>query len=84
MFPNIEYETQTLSLQPEDIVVFASDGILESNAIPEKRDFLGWSDWRGCCGVWRRAARPKAFPTQFSKQPTHSAGSQRKLMTIER
>jgi sigma-B regulation protein RsbU (phosphoserine phosphatase) len=30
MFPNIEYETQTLSLQPEDIVVFASDGILES------------------------------------------------------
>jgi sigma-B regulation protein RsbU (phosphoserine phosphatase) len=30
MFPGIEYETVTLALLPEDIVVLASDGILES------------------------------------------------------
>jgi phosphoserine phosphatase RsbU/P len=30
MFPDIEYETVTLMLRPEDILVFASDGILES------------------------------------------------------
>lgn len=30
MFPDIEYETVTLALQPSDILVFASDGILES------------------------------------------------------
>jgi sigma-B regulation protein RsbU (phosphoserine phosphatase) len=30
MFPDIEYETVTLALQPEDILVCASDGILES------------------------------------------------------
>jgi phosphoserine phosphatase RsbU/P len=30
MFPDIEYETITLALQPDDILVCASDGILES------------------------------------------------------
>lgn len=30
MFPDVDYETLTLPLQPEDIVVFASDGVLES------------------------------------------------------
>jgi phosphoserine phosphatase RsbU/P len=30
MFPDILYENVTLALQPEDIVVFVSDGILES------------------------------------------------------
>jgi phosphoserine phosphatase RsbU/P len=30
MFPDIAYETVTLALQPSDILVFASDGILES------------------------------------------------------
>jgi phosphoserine phosphatase RsbU/P len=30
MFPDIEYETVTLALQPRDVLVFASDGILES------------------------------------------------------
>jgi phosphoserine phosphatase RsbU/P len=30
MFPGIEYETVTLSLQPNDLLVFASDGISES------------------------------------------------------
>jgi phosphoserine phosphatase RsbU/P len=30
MFPGIEYETVTLALKPNDILVFASDGILES------------------------------------------------------
>jgi phosphoserine phosphatase RsbU/P len=28
MFPGIEYETITLALEPDDIIVFASDGIL--------------------------------------------------------
>jgi phosphoserine phosphatase RsbU/P len=30
MFPDITYDTVTLALQPEDVLVFASDGILES------------------------------------------------------
>ncbi|MGB7464252.1 MAG: PP2C family protein-serine/threonine phosphatase, partial [Candidatus Acidiferrum sp.] len=30
MFPGIEYETITLALEPDDIIVFASDGILEA------------------------------------------------------
>jgi phosphoserine phosphatase RsbU/P len=30
MFPGIQYETVTLALKPNDILVFASDGILES------------------------------------------------------
>ena len=30
MFPGIEYETITLALEPGDIIVFASDGILEA------------------------------------------------------
>jgi phosphoserine phosphatase RsbU/P len=30
MFPGIEYDTLTLALQPNDVLVFASDGILES------------------------------------------------------
>jgi phosphoserine phosphatase RsbU/P len=30
MFPDIEYETVTLILEPADVLVFASDGILES------------------------------------------------------
>jgi phosphoserine phosphatase RsbU/P len=40
MFPDIEYETVTLALQPQDILVFASDGILESmNAQDESFGF---------------------------------------------
>jgi sigma-B regulation protein RsbU (phosphoserine phosphatase) len=30
MFPDIDYETVTLNLLPGDILVFASDGIMES------------------------------------------------------
>jgi hypothetical protein len=30
MFPGIEYETITFALEPDDIIVFASDGILEA------------------------------------------------------
>jgi sigma-B regulation protein RsbU (phosphoserine phosphatase) len=38
MFPDIAYETVTLGLQPGDILVFASDGILESMN-PEDEEF---------------------------------------------
>jgi sigma-B regulation protein RsbU (phosphoserine phosphatase) len=38
MFPDIAYETVTLDLRPGDIVVFASDGILESMN-PEEEEF---------------------------------------------
>jgi sigma-B regulation protein RsbU (phosphoserine phosphatase) len=38
MFPDIAYETVTLDLRPGDIVVFASDGILESMN-PEDEEF---------------------------------------------
>ncbi len=40
MFPGIEYETVTLALKPNDILVFTSDGILESmNAQDESFGF---------------------------------------------
>src|SRR5262249_10118929 len=40
MFPDSEYETETLGLHPEDLVLFASDGILESmNAARETFGF---------------------------------------------
>ncbi len=37
LFPDTEYDEMTLDLQPGDAVLFASDGILESeNAVPEE------------------------------------------------
>jgi phosphoserine phosphatase RsbU/P len=36
MFPGIEYETVTLALKPDDILVFTSDGILESMNVQDQ------------------------------------------------
>jgi phosphoserine phosphatase RsbU/P len=38
MFPDIDYETVTLNLLPGDVLVFASDGIMESMD-PTKQEF---------------------------------------------